>query len=180
MHQRYMEVLEGNTLAKSLFDRYSANARDWRFEISVSERSGSFFDAIVSNPNEVWQLKIDSIYKPNPLIIGTKIDVDPIKFSNDKNAFSFGYRKLDPIRLQKALDNGEVSDSEKNALDSLLASLITSVEPEVPRPNNSYAYGPFIFAQNRLTGVDKHQKNISEKLANRLREKLRSLYSGYG
>jgi hypothetical protein len=110
-----MEVLEGNTLAKSLFERYSANARDWRFEISVSEKSGSFFDAIVSNPNEVWQLKIDSIYKPNPLIIGTKIDVDPIKFSNDKNAFSFGYRKLDPIRLQKALDNGEVSDSENNA-----------------------------------------------------------------
>ena len=136
MHQRYMEVLEGNNLAKSLFDRYSANARDWRFEISVSERSGSFFDAIVSNPNEVWQLKIDSIYKPNPLIIGTKIDVDPIKFSNDKNAFSFGYRKLDPIRFQKALDN-EVSESENKALDSLLASLITSVEPEVPSPNNS-------------------------------------------
>jgi hypothetical protein len=175
-----MEVLEGNTLAKSLFERYSANARDWRFEISVSEKSGSFFDAIVSNPNEVWQLKIDSIYKPNPLIIGTKIDADPIKFSNDENAFSFGYRKLDPIRLQKALDNGEVSDSENKALDSLLASLITFVEPEVPRPNNSYAYGPFIFAQNSLTGVDKHQKNISEKLANRLREKLRSLYSGYG
>jgi len=174
-----MEVLEGNTLAKSLFERYSANAHDWRFEISVSERSGSFFDAIVSSPNEVWQLKIDSIYKPNPLIIGTKIDVDPIKFSNDKNAFSFGYRKLDPIRLQKALVN-EVSESENKALDSLLASLITSVEPEVPRPNNSYAYGPFIFGQNSLTSVDNHQRNISEKLANRLREKLRSLYSGYG
>ena len=133
----------------------------------------------MSNPNEVWQLKIDSIYKPNPLIIGTKIDVDPIKFSNDKNAFSFGYRKLDPIRLRKALDN-EVSESENKALDSLLASLITSVEPEVPRPNNSYAYGPFIFGQNSLTSVDNHQRNISEKLANRLREKLRSLYSGYG
>ena len=35
--------------------------------------TGSFFDAIVSNPNEVWQLKIDSIYKPNPLIIGTRL-----------------------------------------------------------------------------------------------------------
>ena len=96
-----MEVLEGNTLAKSLFERYSANARDWRFEISVSEKGGSFYDAIVSNPNEVWQLKIDSIYKPNPLIIGTKIDVDPIKFSNDKNAFSFGYRKLNPYGSRK-------------------------------------------------------------------------------
>ena len=85
-----------------------------------------------------------------------------------------------PIRLRKALDNEEVSDNENKALDSLLASLITSVEPEVPRPNNSYAYGPFIFGQSSLTSVDKHQKNISEKLANRLREKLKSLYSGYG
>jgi hypothetical protein len=175
-----MDILEGHILAKNLFERYSANARDWRFEISVSERHGSFFDAIVSNPNEVWQLKIDSIYKPNPLIIGTKLDVDPIKFSNNENAFSFGYRKLDPIRLQKALDNVEDSESENKALDSFLASLITSTEPEVPRPNNSYAYGPFIFAQNSLTSVDKHQKNISDKLANRLRDKLRSLYSSYG
>ena len=169
MHQKYMEVLEGNTLAKSLFERYSANARDWRFEISVSERSGSFFDAIVSNPNEVWQLKIDSIYKPNPLIIGTKIDVDPIKFSNDKNAFSFGYRKLDPIRLQKALDNEEVSDSENKALDSLLASLITSVEPEVPRPNNSAMHTVHSYLAKVVSRVWTSTKRIF----------LRSLPTGY-
>ena len=81
---------------------------------------------------------------------------------------------------RKALGNEEVSENENKALDSLLASLITSVEPEVPRPNDDYAYGPFIFGQNSLTRVDKHQKNISRRLANRLREKLRSLYSGYG
>ncbi|MDP9196991.1 MAG: hypothetical protein M3O24_00280 [Thermoproteota archaeon] len=174
-----MEILEGNILAKNLFERYSSNARDWRFEISVSERRGSFFDAVVSNPNEVWQLKIDSIYKPIPLIIGTKIDVDPVKFSNNENAFSFGYRKLDPIKLKKALYDVHDPESEDKDVDSL-ASLITSAEPEVPKPNNSYAYGPFIFAQNNLTTVDKHQKNISDELANRLREKLRSLYSSYG
>ena len=44
--------------------------------------NGNFYDAIMSNPNEVWQ-KIDSIYKPNPLIVGTKVDVDPVKFNDN-------------------------------------------------------------------------------------------------
>ena len=89
-----MDILEGNSLAKNLFERYSANSRNWKFAVSASQLNGNFYDAIVSNPNEVWQLKIDSIYKPNPLIVGAKVDVDPVKY-NDSTHMPFGYRKLD-------------------------------------------------------------------------------------
>lgn len=173
-----LDILEGNNLATNLFERYSANSRNWKFLVSVTQQNGNFYDAIVSNPNEVWQLKIDSIYKPNPLIIGTKVDVDPLRF-NDNTHMPFGYRKLDPKKIGKILSN--ISENEDtSALSSYIASLISSTKPEVPSPNNSYAYGPFLFTQKNPIKVDEYQRKISDKLANRLNEKLRLLYSSYG
>lgn len=173
-----MDILEGNNLATNLFERYSANSRNWKFVVSVSQQNGNFYDAIVSNPNEVWQLKIDSIYKPNPLIIGTKVDVDPLRF-NDNTHMPFGYRKLDPKKIGKILSN--ISENEDtSALSSYIGSLISSTKPEVPSPENSYAYGPFLFTQKNPIKVDEYQRKISDKLANRLNEKLRLLYSSYG
>jgi hypothetical protein len=173
-----LDILEGNNLATNLFERYSANSRNWKFVVSVTQQNGNFYDAIVSNPNEVWQLKIDSIYKPNPLIVGTKVDVDPLRF-NDNTHMPFGYRKLDPKKIGKILSN--ISENEDtSALSSYIASLISSTKPEVPSPNNSYAYGPFLFTQKNPIKVDDYQRKISDKLANRLNDKLRLLYSSYG
>lgn len=173
-----MDILEGNNLASNIFQRYSANARNWKFVVSVSQMNGNFYDAIVSNPNEVWQLKIDSIYKPNPLIVGAKVDVDPVKF-NDNSHMPFGYRKLDPEKIGKFLSNMDENE-DTNGISSYISSLISSSEPEVPTPNNSYAYGPFLFTQKNPIKVDEYQKKISEKLASRLKDKLRLLYSSYG
>ena len=173
-----LDILEGNNLATNLFERYSANSRNWKFVVSVTQQNGNFYDAIVSNPNEVWQLKIDSIYKPNPLIIGTKVDVDPLKF-NDNTHMPFGYRRLDPKKIGKILSN--INESEDtSALSTYIASLVSSTKPEVPSPNNSYAYGPFLFTQKNPIKVDDYQRKISDKLANRLNDKLRMIYSSYG
>jgi hypothetical protein len=173
-----LDILEGNNLASNLFQRYSANSRNWKFVVSVSQMNGNFYDAIVSNPNEVWQLKIDSIYKPNPLIVGAKVDVDPVKFS-DNSHMPFGYRKLDPAKIGKFLSNMDETE-DTNGISSYISSLISSSEPEVPTPNNSYAYGPFLFTQKNPIKVDEYQKKISEKLASRLKDKLKLLYSSYG
>ena len=173
-----MDILEGNNLASKLFQRYSADSRNWKFAVSVSQLNGNFYDAIVSNPNEVWQLKIDSIYKPNPLIVGAKVDVDPVKF-NDNSHMPFGYRKLDPAKIGKFLSSVDETE-DTSGISSYISSLISSSEPEVPTPNNSYAYGPFLFTQKNPIKVDEYQKKISDKLASRLKDKLRLLYSSYG
>jgi len=173
-----LDILEGNNLASNIFQRYSANARNWKFVVSVSQMNGNFYDAIVSNPNEVWQLKIDSIYKPNPLIVGAKVDVDPVKF-NDNSHMPFGYRKLDPEKIGKFLSSMDENE-DANGISSYISSLIASSEPEVPTPKNSYAYGPFLFTQKNPIKVDEYQKKISDKLASRLKDKLQLLYSSYG
>ena len=55
-----------------------------------------FFDATITNPDEVWQLKIDSLYKPFPIIAGTKIDIESAKMKKimNKNIVPLGIEKL--------------------------------------------------------------------------------------
>jgi len=78
---------------------------------------------------------------------------------------------LDPKKIGKILSN--ISENEDtSALSSYIGSLISSTKPEVPSPNNSYAYGPFLFTQKNPIKVDEYQRKISDKLANRLSEKL--------
>jgi hypothetical protein len=87
---------------------------------------------------------------------------------------------LDPNKIGKILSNISGIDEDTNALNSYITSIISSTEPEIPSPNNSYAYGPFLFTQKNPIKVDEYQKKISDKLANRLKDKLRLLYSSYG
>src|ERR1044072_8341842 len=100
-----MDVLEEQDLTTYLFNKYSLNQRKWNFIISTSQVNNSFFDAIVSNPDEVWQLKIDSIYKPNPVIMGTKIETDSSIIEKKLNTTEFGYRKLEADVLWKFIKN---------------------------------------------------------------------------
>jgi len=74
-----MEILEDKTLAKSIFQKYTVNPKNWNFVISTTSINDGFFDATVTNPDEVWQLKIDSLYKPFPIIAGAKVDAEPTK-----------------------------------------------------------------------------------------------------
>ena len=100
-----MEILEDKVIAKYLFEKYCTNPKNWNFVISRSGLSDGFFDATVSNTDEVWQLKIDSIYKPVPMMIGTKVDLDSTMVQRRINPDTapFGFRKLGCTR-----DNGHV------------------------------------------------------------------------
>src|SRR5919108_5756311 len=105
MYLSKMEILEDRIIAKYLFEKYCSNPKNWNFVISTSPLSDGFFDATVSSTDEVWQLKIDSIYKPLPLVIGTKVDIDSTKIERRLSGGSapFGYRKLDPSVMMTLL-----------------------------------------------------------------------------
>ena len=102
-----MEILQDRHLAKYLFEKYTTNPKNWNFIISTSSLNDGFFDATVSNTDEVWQLKIDSIYKPLPIVIGTKVDLDSTNIEKriSSSALPFGYRKLEPPVIMNILRN---------------------------------------------------------------------------
>ena len=54
--QTKMELLSGEALSKYLLEKYSRNPKGWNFTIAPAAKD-NFFDALVSGPEEDWQLK---------------------------------------------------------------------------------------------------------------------------
>jgi hypothetical protein len=179
-----MEILQDRNLAKYLFDKYCTNPKNWKFLISPSSHDDGFFDATISNFDEVWQIKVDSIYKPVPIIIGTKVDADVTSVYKQIESAPFGYRKLDSDSILKILLN--TADGEADTSKSIrqprtnLINILNSIEPVIPSQQGSYAHGPFAFSNISPIMKDDKQRNVSEKLSLKLRQILKDRYSLYG
>jgi hypothetical protein len=173
---RKMEILKGTALSKYLLEKYSKNPKGWNFTIGPA-RKDNFFDALVSGPEENWQLKIDSIYKPNPAVLGTQTDPQSKPVIQPGFLPSYGYRKLDPEIVLKVLKEQEENPEDPGrALDRLLASL----EPTSPIPGESYAHGPFVFTNRKILGLSENQLKLDDRLNSELRNLLREKYLSYG
>ncbi|MFZ0221985.1 MAG: hypothetical protein WAM42_09890 [Candidatus Nitrosopolaris sp.] len=180
-----MEILQDSKLAKYLFEKYASNPKNWNFLISTIPLRDGFFDATVSNVDEVWQLKIDSIYKPVPIILGTKVDLDATKIERkiSNGSPTFGYRKLESsimmsILKKLALDQ-QMNANKELGINNYINSVLGSVETVAPVTGENYAYGPFVFTDRNPVNSE-YQKQVAEKLALRLRDNLRNRYSSYG
>ncbi len=169
-----MEFLSGPALSKYLLEKYAKNPRGWNFTVAPSSRE-TFFDALVSGPEESWQLKIDSIFKAAPLVLGAKID-EPKKPVSPPLP-SYGYRKLDPAIMMKILrEASEEKEASANILDKILGSL----EPTAPIEGASYAEGPFVFTNQKILGISDAQRKLDERLTFGIKNLMRERYLGYG
>lgn len=168
-----MEILKGTALSKHLLEKYAKNPKGWSFTISPANKD-AFFDALVSSPEENWQLKIESIFKPTPVVLGAKIEGEP-KNVPIGSLPSYGYRRLDPEALLKFLN-----EQEEGEEDPSLSKLISSIEPTAPLPGASYAQGPFVFSNQRFAGLSDSQKKLDEKLGSELKNLMREKYLSYG
>jgi len=74
-----MKLLSGDGLRKDILESYFKNHKEWSFVISPSPEHG-FYDAIVSGPDGAWMLKIDSLFKPVPIVIGSPVEAKPRSF----------------------------------------------------------------------------------------------------
>ena len=177
-----MEVLEDKILTKYLFDKYSSNPDNWNFIVSTRSKSDGFFDATISNTDEVWQLKFDSIYKPTPIVLGAKVDINASILEKKIGAnVPFGYRKLDNSIIMNFLNKISDNDSSENMsmVNQYINKVITSSPPVRPMEGNNYAYGPLILTPDSPIRYSDKQKLVSEKLTYKLKEKLRNRYSAY-
>jgi hypothetical protein len=167
-----MELLEGEILRRRMFESYSKNPKGWNFVISPSLKNG-FYDAVVSGPDKAWMLKIDSIFKPFPTVLGSQTEVDVKK---PENPFNYGYRRLSPELALKMLE-GEGPDPRDKAFASFLSVL--GSKPVVPEAGRSYAEGPFILANPAKFGLSRSQGEIDARLASEMNRLLRRRYPAY-
>jgi hypothetical protein len=98
----------------------------------------------------------------------------------------FGFRKLDaPVIMDFFKNLSEKQEQQKNIhaetdFNNYLYSILGSLKPVRPIRGKNYAYGPFVFTERNPANTDEYQKQVSEKLAFKLRDNLRSKYLGYG
>ena len=168
-----MEILEGNELRRRMLESYARDPKGWSFTVSPSSRSG-FFDAIVAGPNGAWLLKIDSLFKPSPIVIGSQ--AESLR-RRPGGPFPYGYRALPPaLALQLMGAGGEgPSDPVRRSLVSVLRS-----EPVVPEKGGSYAEGPLVFTGPGNVSLSDKQREVDARLASEMHRLLRLRYPAYG
>lgn len=165
-----MELLEGKELRKRILNSYSKEPRGWSFVISPSD--SGFYDALVSGQDDAWMLKIDSLFKPAPMVIGSPVEASPKK----QGPFPYGYRTLPTdLALQLMEGGGPGGSSAERRLVSVLRS-----EPVVPEAGRSYAEGPLVLTSPRMVSLSESQREINARLASEMRRLLRLRYPAYG
>lgn len=200
-----VEFLEGKALSKYLLDKYSKNPNGWSFVVFPSSKEDNgFFGALVGGPEEVWQLKVDSIFKPNPLMLGAKVEADQGRLNNSGLAgIPYGYRKLDrrvAYELLRALIASEDSEPQQqqqppvqsqsqrqedlrrrsNLARLNIERLLGSLRPVAPVSGETYAEGPFVLTDRESLGITEGQKQLEDRLSSELRKLMRNRYVGYG
>jgi hypothetical protein len=172
-----MEILEGRVLADLLLEKYSKSPRGWSFVVAPSRTHG-FFDAFVSNPEQSWQIKMDSIFKPIPLVLGTQTEAEQRRISS-LSPVTFGFRKFDPkLALRLLGGSPEEDEPSSDGLSFDLSSILNS-DPVVPREGGSYAQGPFVMAHQNLIKFSDAEKATDERLASELHKLFTRRYPNY-
>jgi len=166
-----MEILEGDALYRMLLQRYSKDPRGWSFTISPSSSDG-FFDARVGGPDESWHLKLDTIYKPSPFVLGAKTDQHPSRTS--PTPLSFGFRRVDPQDAPALLDDSQ------GGLSRLL-SFLSTVNPVAPTGPGNYIQGPYVFSSRGTAAgsMTREQRSVDNRLSDEMRKLVRRRYSSY-
>ena len=154
-------------------ESYSRHPRGWSFVLSPSPRSG-FFDAAVSGPDAAWMLKLDTLIKPSPIVIGSEVEAFPRR---PRGPFSYGYRALPP-ELALQVIGGEEEGQREKTLAGLL-SLLKS-DPVAPETGRPYAEGPLVRTGPGQVSLSKSQKEMDDRLSSEMRRLLRLRYPSYG
>ena len=168
-----MDLLEGNDLKRRMIESYSRNPKGWSFVLSPSPRFG-FFDATVSGPDMAWMLKLDTLFKPSPIVIGSEVEAFPRR---PRGPFSYGYRALPPELALQILGGGEAGPRQRTLAELLP---VMKSEPVAPETGRAYAEGPLVLTGPGQVSLSKSQKVMDDRLSSEMRRLLRLRYPSYG
>jgi len=165
-----MEILEGEALYKLLLQKYSKRPEGWSFTVSQSPRNG-FFDALVGGPEDSWHLKLDSIFKPSPFVLGARTEQDSSK--NPMTPISFGFRKIEPQQTPFLLDGSP------EGMARLLAFLSSS-RPVAPTMPGDFIQGPVLFTgRDQIGQATGMRQAVDRRLSEEMLKLVRRRYPNY-
>jgi len=138
---------------------YNRNPLNWN--ISIGRDQNNYGNIFISNPVNIWQIKIDSLFKPNPAGVGMKLG--PVEDFSDlisPSSPSFGFRPLLPTHLE----NLQKSIVQEKPINSIIDEIL-SEKPVAPdqSEHQNFIVGPLMHSSFQGYVSDK-QKELDQKL----------------
>ncbi|MFQ6137128.1 MAG: hypothetical protein ACE5PM_08115 [Candidatus Hydrothermarchaeales archaeon] len=159
-------------LLEKLLQRYNKNPQGWNFLIGKGHED-RFFDILISHGRETWQIKLDTLYKPNPIGLGAK--VGRIEGKILRNPHPFGFRPLSEDLVGDLLRSGLSSGIIEEILESKPVPIDKIKTPAVAQGPIRYSGLPP--SLRPLDFVSEEHKKLDLKLGEELDKLLRK--SGY-
>ncbi len=148
---------------------YNKNPLGWNISVGADPHS-SYGNIFISNPLDIWQIKIDSLYKPNPYGLGTKLG--PVKDFPElfpSSSPSFGFRPLLPNHIQKLQKEVE----REKPIDNVIKEILGSKPVSIDQIKSNALIGPVMHSS--LQGyISDNQKALDRKLKRSLDDLLLS------
>ncbi|MHA1146427.1 MAG: hypothetical protein ACTSRW_16945 [Candidatus Helarchaeota archaeon] len=147
---------------------YNKDPLDWHMSVNRDKfNNGNIF---VSNPNHgVWQVKLDSLFKPRSLGVGMKIGNPDEASLVQRQSPSFGFRPL----LSEQLERLKNDLLDKNPINALISDVLRNDPVPIEKTLRSplSLQGPILFS-NKPDFISDKQKELDRKLRNDLRRLL--------
>jgi hypothetical protein len=158
--------------------KYNKNPLGWQFSIG-QDSQGGYGNIYISNPQKVWQIKIDSLYKPNPYGLGTQLgNTDEFNDLISSGLPSFGFRPLLPTHLKRLQHGFDQERPVNNIINEILNKKPVSID-QLGKSN--YLMGPILHSPFKGYVSDK-QKELDRKMKRSLDDLLlsRGIGQNYG
>ncbi len=167
------EVKSYEEIMQEIMEEYDSNPRQWSVCIGRS-RDERYYDILISRGSELWQIKIDTLFKHSPVGVGAKIEIEQEKIEPPSLPFSYGFRPIPP------------QFKEPRSTEDL-ASFIEGILKSEPVPTSKigrqgFIQGPVAIKGNLLSPqplsyISEQQKTLDRKLAQELNSLLFKRYS---
>ncbi len=184
-----MKKKKADEVMEEFHKEYQEDPSNWSFWMSPPPNSKDFYEAYIIHGDEAFFLKLDSIYSPNPVGVGTKLKIEEDQLK--KNLPEFGFRKFEKEEVEKFLENlpnpkdyeskedfkKDLKKSQKNITENALEKDPVPFEP-LKNKGEIAAIGPYS-PESPLDYVSEKQKELREELSKKLNKIINRDYPGY-
>jgi hypothetical protein len=115
------EALPVDQLMRRLSNKYNSNPAEWT--VLIGEPRGTHNDIFISTGKELWQVKVDSLYRSRPIGVGMKVggEEEASKVIKEEEP-SYGLRPVPDNMIRKFIEGTIGQDDIVPIVDKVLKS----------------------------------------------------------
>ncbi|MEM3404575.1 MAG: hypothetical protein QXJ17_08575 [Nitrososphaeria archaeon] len=154
-------------IIRKVYERYNKNPQGWRVVIGNDDKG--YPTILFYSPEEVWELKLDSFYKPNPIVVASSQPTSKETEDSTLESPGYGFRPVDDRKARAIIES-----LKKKSLPSELVKNVLKKEPislEEIRDERMVLHGPIIHAP-KLPIISEQQVDLDIKLRTELQKLL--------